>query len=164
METGKYQCTCEMADLIITSRRVVRDLAELARKREVRVLVTREGKELEEGETLFIQTDSTLLYSLLANVLKNAIEASSEGQQVTLSISGEKEIRLAVHNQEPVPEKIRDSFFDKYMTSGKAKGTGLGTYSAKLIAETLGGTISMRTSEEKGTLVVVTLPGTRPPG
>ncbi|MBF0398724.1 MAG: response regulator, partial [Desulfobacterales bacterium] len=42
-------------------------------------------------------------------------------------------------------------------TSGKKSGTGLGTYSAKLMAETLGGTISMFTSENDGTTITVKL-------
>ena len=35
-------------------------------------------------------------------------------------------------------KEIQDTFFDKFVTQGKHHGTGIGTYSAKLIAETLG--------------------------
>jgi signal transduction histidine kinase len=38
------------------------------------------------------------------------------------------------------------------------KGTGLGTYSAKLIAETQNGTISMTTSAQDGTAITIRLP------
>jgi len=57
-----------------------------------------------------------------------------------------------------VPESIRDHFFKKYVTAGKLKGTGLGTYSAKLIAEAHGGMINMQSSEDSGTTVTVQLP------
>jgi signal transduction histidine kinase len=57
-----------------------------------------------------------------------------------------------------VPEEIRDRFFEKYTTAGKATGTGLGTYSARLIAETHGGSVHLETSEETGTTVSVHLP------
>ena len=50
------------------------------------------------------------------------------------------------------------SLFRKYTTSGKEHGTGLGTYSAAMIARTLGGDITFATSEEAGTSVFVTLP------
>ncbi len=159
METGKYQYITASMDMIALSRRVSRDLAGLAASRGVRVLLTRDGKEPREGETLTVDTDETLVYSLLANLLKNGIEASGPDQQVTVTLRGDRDLRLTVHNQGTVPEAIRDTFFDKYKTSGKTDGTGLGTYSAKRIAETLGGTIAMTTSEEKGTLITVTLPG-----
>ena len=158
METGRYQCTASSVDMVGLARRTVRDLAGVAQARGVRVLFTRSGKEPGPAETLYIKTDETLAYTMLANLLKNALEASKAGQQVTLTLCGERELRLTVHNRGAVPEPIRDTFFDKYKTSGKAKGTGLGTYSAKLIAETLGGTIAMTTSEEKGTMLTVTLP------
>ena len=50
-------------------------------------------------------------------------------------------------------ESIRDTFFQKYVTLGKEKGTGLGTYSAKLMTEAMGGSITMESSEEHGTTV-----------
>ena len=66
---------------------------------------------------------------------------------------------LEVRNQGQVPEDVRDRFFEKYATSGKRGGTGLGTYSARLIAEVHGGAIAMATSAEGGIVVRVTLPG-----
>lgn len=45
-----------------------------------------------------------------------------------------------------------------YSTSGKKGGTGLGTYSARLMAETQGGRVGMTTSERDGTMVEVVLP------
>jgi len=64
---------------------------------------------------------------------------------------------IRIHNQGAVPREIRDKFFDKYTTVGKSGGTGLGSYSAKLMAETQGGSIHLDTSEETGTTVTVRL-------
>ena len=44
------------------------------------------------------------------------------------------------------------------MTAGQQGGTGLGVYSAKLIAGALGGAIGFETSEESGTTLTVSLP------
>jgi len=55
-----------------------------------------------------------------------------------------------------VPLELRDDFFEKYRTAGKAAGTGLGTYSARLMAETQRGRIGMSTGET-GTAVEVVL-------
>ncbi len=41
---------------------------------------------------------------------------------------------------------------------GQKTGTGLGTYSARLIAETQGGSIHMTTSEPNGTTITIELP------
>ena len=57
-----------------------------------------------------------------------------------------------------IPESIRGRFFQKFATAGKPGGTGLGAYSAQLIARTLGGTVDFRSSEEAGTTITVSLP------
>ncbi|MCP4752568.1 MAG: ATP-binding protein, partial [Proteobacteria bacterium] len=67
-------------------------------------------------------------------------------------------VRIAIHNAGAIPEEIRDTFFDKYVTFDKMGGTGLGTYSAKLIAETIGGGIGLETSAKDGTTITVRLP------
>jgi nitrogen-specific signal transduction histidine kinase len=54
-----------------------------------------------------------------------------------------------------VPEIMRGRFFEKYATSGKENGSGLGTYSARLITEAHGGSIAMTTSEVTDTLTIV---------
>ncbi|ETR72322.1 MAG: hypothetical protein OMM_07573, partial [Candidatus Magnetoglobus multicellularis str. Araruama] len=65
---------------------------------------------------------------------------------------------ISIHNKGAVPEAVRENFFEKYTTSGKPNGTGLGTYSAKLIAETLGGSITMASSEKLGTMITLSFP------
>lgn len=70
---------------------------------------------------------------------------------------GGKKAMIRIHNQGAIPSDIRDRFFNKYTTSGKRKGTGLGAYSAKLIAHTQQGEIRMVTSEEEGTSIIIYL-------
>jgi len=53
---------------------------------------------------------------------------------------------------------IRDRFFEKYTTAGKAGGTGLGAYSARLMARVQSGDIIMKSSDEDGTNLSVRLP------
>jgi hypothetical protein len=42
-------------------------------------------------------------------------------------------------------------FFEKYKTFGKKSGTGLGTYSARLMARTMGYELELDISDSKGT-------------
>jgi signal transduction histidine kinase len=65
---------------------------------------------------------------------------------------------VTIHNQGAVPPELRPRFFDKFATSGKEGGAGLGTYSARLSAEAQGGRIAMETSEAGGTTLTIELP------
>jgi CheY-like chemotaxis protein/HPt (histidine-containing phosphotransfer) domain-containing protein len=77
---------------------------------------------------------------------------------VTISIDGPRDgVTARIHNPGAVPDSVRDSFFEKYASSGKSEGTGLGTYSARLMARTQGGDISMRTSAQGGTTIEIAL-------
>jgi signal transduction histidine kinase len=59
-----------------------------------------------------------------------------------------------------VPAAIRDRFFGKFATHGKPAGTGLGTYSARLLAQAQHGTVALAFSDEADwTQLTVTLPG-----
>ena len=105
-----------------------------------------------------IESEEMLCYALLANLLKNAVEASPRGGSVFLDFNTTDNHTITVHNQGVIPEAIRDTFFDKYVTSGKVQGTGLGTYTSHLITTSLGGQIHFTTSEEDGTTITVSLP------
>lgn len=103
--------------------------------------------------------DAMLCYSLFQNLIKNACEASADKNRVSVTLFDESPLRIVVQNNGAVPVEIRERFFDKFVTSGKYGGTGLGTYSAKLLTEAQHGTISMLASDhERMTTLTVTLP------
>ena len=100
-----------------------------------------------------------LIEDMLMNLIKNAVEASPAGKSVSVAYHEEESgLRITIHNQGTVPESIRDRFFEKDATAGKMYGTGLGTYSAQLIAKAHGGFITFSTTETEGTTVTVLLP------
>ena len=102
---------------------------------------------------------SNLLQTAIQNLLQNALEASPPGSSVIVNISADQDCQIEITNEGAVPLEIRETFFDKYVTCDKFKGTGLGTYSAQLIVQALGGGIAMHTSDaENKTVVTVTLP------
>ena len=113
----------------------------------------------EGGKRPDTRGDSALLLSMLSNLVNNALEAAPEGSTVTVTVTTPETPTIAIHNLGTVPEEVRQRFFEKYATFGKQSGTGLGTYSAKLIAEAHGGSVQMRSSEENGTTLTVRLPG-----
>lgn len=85
--------------------------------------------------------DETLMFSLIANLLTNSLDAiKGTNEEVTVSIYEENSLFcLSVLNKGEVPEQIRGKLFQKFVTAGKENGTGLGLFSAKLIAQAHGG-------------------------
>ena len=154
METGTYVPSLQRVDLLFVTRNVVGMLANLARSREVTVAVA-----AEPAEGVFARADAVLCQTIGSNLLKNAIEASTAGQTVTVRLSGNGQVHLAVHNPGVVDPAIHPVFFEKYATFGKVDGNGLGTYSARLMTECQGGNIRLDSSAADGTTVTVTLPG-----
>ncbi|MES2583372.1 MAG: ATP-binding protein [Pseudomonadota bacterium] len=69
-----------------------------------------------------------------------------------------KQLQVAVHNEGAVPVEIRDSFFNKFVTHGKQGGTGLGTYSARMLAGAQNGIVALDVSDPGATTITVTLP------
>ena len=103
--------------------------------------------------------DAMFCYSLFQNLIKNACEAAPAQSQVVVTLHDEAPLRVTIRNQGAVPAGIRTRFFDKFVTEGKQGGTGLGTYSAKMLAQAQNGTIALEVSDpENQTTVTVTLP------
>ena len=118
-----------------------------------------EGNPIAEGQELLIQGEDLLCYSLFANLIKNACEASSRHSTIGISIGkGQKKAEVRINNEGVIPDSLRNNFFEKYATADKTGGTGLGTYSAKLMAETQNGSIAMESSSANGTTLIVCLP------
>ncbi|MDH5297574.1 MAG: hybrid sensor histidine kinase/response regulator, partial [Desulfobulbaceae bacterium] len=134
MESGTYDFRPAAVDLEAVARRVAEDLSLLAAERKVSVELA--------ATQVFAQSDEMLCYSMLSNLVKNGIEAAPAQGVVTIGLAVEGEYAVVgIHNQGVVPEAVRPTFFDKYSTAGKHGGTGLGTYSARLMAQTMRGTI-----------------------
>ena len=103
--------------------------------------------------------DANLSYSLFQNLIKNACEAAPPGGRVVVALRDENPLRVEISNPGVVPAELRERFFDKFATSGKQGGSGLGTYSARMLAKAQHGAISMATSDERNsTALTVTLP------
>ena len=153
METGTYPFEPKSVELEPLLAKVLAELAHQADGKRVHM-------EIDVPEsTPAVAADELLSHSMIGNLVKNAIEAAPEGTRVRLAVKvDEGWVRIGVHNMGAVPEEIRERFFDKYVTCGKSGGTGIGTYSARLMAETQHGTIAFTTSEEEGTAVSVSLP------
>ncbi|KPA17379.1 response regulator receiver sensor signal transduction histidine kinase [Candidatus Magnetomorum sp. HK-1] len=153
MEQGSYVFKPMTIDILPIIDQVCQDHRSYIKSKRATIEITVNDKPVTEGMSFKIPGEELLFYSMLANLFKNALEASPRMGTIKISLTDTNKFNIAIHNQGAVPKKIRKIFFEKYATSGKIGGTGLGTYSAKLITETQGGSIRMESSEEAGTIV-----------
>ncbi len=158
MECGCYEYRPAIVDAAGPLRRILSELSPLADSKNIRFDLRFAGTIPRSEEKFLIRCEDLLFYSMLSNLITNAVEAAPDGSTVTVDMKREDRVVVSVHNMGAVAETIRERFFEKYVTEGKAKGTGLGTYSAKLMAHAHGGDIEMETSETDGTTVTVRLP------
>ncbi|MBF0224914.1 MAG: PAS domain S-box protein [Desulfobacterales bacterium] len=159
METKKYQCMPAAVNIITLLKKITDEQEVIIRLKKLELEIFVNKNITKDNFQVIIYAEELLCYSMLSNLIKNAIEASPNWEKIFINVDNtENSSIITIHNKGLVPNEIKDKFFSKYSTFGKKKGTGLGTYSAKLIAETHGGSISMKTSEYDGTKVTVILP------
>jgi two-component system sensor histidine kinase/response regulator len=157
IETGRFICHPEPVSISDIIRRIVPILRKTYAVKEITLKV--DAPDGIRDDQLIANGDAMLCYSLFQNLLKNACEAAPDGSTVTITLNDSKPLRITIDNNGAVPAGIRERFFEKFTTAGKQSGTGLGTYSAKLLVEAQGGSIAMETSDEKNhTRLTVTLP------
>jgi PAS domain S-box-containing protein len=164
MEQGEYRFSPRVVDLVALLQTVTRDVRAHAETKGVRIEVRVDGEPPGADRRAFAWAEELLCYSVLANLLKNAVEASPDGGVVSVAFAtGGPQTAMSLHNAGVVPESVRGRFFEKYATYGKVGGFGLGTYSARLMARVQQGELEMRTSEAEGTVLELRLPSL-PPG
>lgn len=112
-----------------------------------------------KSEDVFFETDRTLLARVLENLVKNALEAVSPGQPVTVGAGRDGNgVFFRVHNPGVMPVSVQSRLF-KRSFSTKGESRGLGTYSARLFTENfLRGAISFTSEADAGTTFRVDLP------
>jgi PAS domain S-box-containing protein len=153
MEKGYYSPDLKPLDLVGLTHKLIKYLTPEARRKSIEFAVKT------ETDQIVLHADALYIEFMLENLLTNAIQASPLRERITVELRREsRNAVINVHNFGTIPDKIRARFFDKYVTHGKTKGTGLGTYIAKMIATNHQGNISFSTSEEQGTVVTVILP------
>jgi two-component system, sensor histidine kinase and response regulator len=158
MEQGRYTVVPEPVDLAKIVRQIGSEIRGLLSAKKLAIDVSIRDRPETPGMTFPAQGEEILFYSLLVNLIQNAAEASPEGARILVALDDRQGVSIRIHNPGAVPTEIRDRFFEKYATFGKTRGTGLGTYTARLITETLGGTIGLESSAAHGTTVFAVLP------
>jgi DNA-binding response OmpR family regulator len=161
IEQGTYEIAPVLFNLLPLITDIAKESAQDFTNKRIKLLQCFNGCSVEAGDVFILNAELMLCYTMLSNLIKNALEASPPDEVITVSFAQDDRWSfIDIHNMGAIPEEIRTGFFDKYVTCGKKRGTGLGTYSALLAARTHHGDISMQTSENTGTLISIRLPKT----
>lgn len=111
-----------------------------------------------EGGCLLYGNQDQLQQALL-NLMRNAIDASPEGGQVSVECQpSEDRVRITIDNQGPmIPEYAVPKIFEPFFTA-KSGGTGLGLSIAKKIAERHGGSLKLEQNKTNTIRFALMLP------
>lgn len=134
--------------------------------REVVALASKSGRavsdvELRYGglESAWVRADGAQLRQLVWNLVRNAVQASSAGETVTVGVSlgPEGDVLLNVQDRGPgIDETAMKRLFDAFFTT-RSQGTGVGLAVVKRIADEHGFSIWVESSEGRGAVFHVNL-------
>lgn len=169
MQRGQYQISRVRINLVQLVRDVIRGLADALAAYRVEVEPRYRDGELFSQFDVELWGEPDFLMDAIGNLLRNAVEAGRDQEAVRLIVDdtqqtddGHPLITIAIHNEAVIPPEIRENLFDPYVTHGKSGGTGLGTYTARLVARAHGGDVRVESTPESGTTVTLELPRARP--
>lgn len=110
------------------------------------------------GEDLQLEIPADVML-IIENLLKNALEASSEDQSIDLlvKINDGFELRIIDHGQGISQDFIDNGLFEPF-SSQKENGLGIGLFHVKSIVENLGGDIEVLSEIGQGTTFSVSIP------
>ena len=159
LEQETFQLEKSQFNIMNAVRQSRRALRFLADGKNVEISLIFNKKIASKDDVLMFEGNRMYFQNAVSNLLKNAIEASPQDRRVKIKIKDVGEsVSVGIHNWGTIPKDIHDAFFDKYVSSGKKGGVGLGTYMAHLVVKAHNGQIDFETSKEKGTEVLMTLP------
>lgn len=156
IEMGTYESSPVETELSSCANRILTELESLRSFQKIRIKNLLNGQP-SQSINCTAMAEEMLLNTVFSNLLKNALEAAPEGSEVVINYIPGSPVKIEIINEGLIPAEIRDRFFEKYQTRGKKRGTGLGTYSARMMTRAMGGDLTARTEDNK-TIITISLP------
>ncbi len=106
-----------------------------------------------------INMDESQIFTMLSNLLENAVESMSDGGYLTVRAEAdEKRIMIEIADTgSGIEEKDINSVYDPFVTS-KTSGAGLGLTMVHQIVNNHNGEINIKSSKNRGTVIQVKFP------
>jgi PAS domain S-box-containing protein len=156
LESGKMQLKREPLVLTPLVEQIFRIESPLAIRREV-LLLNNIAFDLP-----VLNLDQLLIGRVIQNLIDNALRYTPDGGNVEVSACYDPQQRviiLSVHDQGPgVPPEAQSRLFQKFVSSSKERGTGLGLAFCRLAVEAHNGRIWAESEPGQGTTFLVSLP------
>lgn len=147
-------------NLFTLARGVCVNLRSQAEKRDVTLNTT--------GDNVILQGNLSMLHEMVTNLCDNAIKYNRQGGRVDVDVHEEdgKAVLIVRDTGIGIPAEHQERIFERFYRVDKSRskqtgGTGLGLSIVKHIVEYHGGTIALRSVEEEGTTITITLPDGR---
>lgn len=157
IERGSFAIHPRPCDLVALARRVAAEQQITTAKHQIRVLT--------DADTLPGEWDCDRLAQVFGNLLRNAINYSPQGGEVTVAVShsdGKARVTVTDHGIGIAAEDLPRLFqpYSRLDSVPEAKGSGLGLYISKAIIEAHGGKITVASQPGRGSTFSVVLPAT----
>ena len=161
IEYGRRKLTWRTGNLVQLLKSTVGSVADTPAARDVRI---ESSYGVEDAE---VEMDFDLLPGVFHAIIKNAVEhVASESElkervvHVCLMAERSDYIVQVSNSGSPVPADRIDSFFDEFNSDRRRKpsGVGLGTTYAKIVTQMHNGRIGVRSNDEHGTVVTISIP------
>lgn len=166
IDTGKSQLNLEMIDIKELFDRVLSRFDMLINSNEYSDKTYSIDRQIMD-ETVFVEIDTDRFIQVLDNIMNNAIKYSPDGSKITGRIKHNKytnRVEISIADQGiGIPQSDLNKVFSRFYRVDKARsramgGSGLGLAISKEVVEQHGGNIWVRSEENVGTTVYISLP------
>ena len=159
MESGTIRVTPKYVRVDALAQEAMQEVALLAGERQISTSI-RVGK-----GSMGVKTDPLLFKEIIINLATNAIKYTPENGTVCVKVQrrGSTVVTSVIDSGWGIPQASQKQIFSKFfraqnIVKRETTGTGLGLYLVKGLVDALGGTISFKSEEGKGTTFTVSLP------
>lgn len=149
---------CDIAEVIEGS---IKDLTLFAKEKNITV-----ASEVQQ-KSIVAFADNQDLKQVFSNLISNSIKYSKPGSvvKITATTYARYNVICIIDQGIGIPEGEQKKVMQGFYRSTNARkltddGTGLGLYSAKKVVELYGGSLTFKSTEDKGSTFIVTLPKT----
>ncbi len=158
-ESGTVKVSVQPTDVVPIVQSVVKEMSSLARKQKVRVTFRSSGK------IPPALVDSDKVKEVIMNLVSNGIKYNKTGGTLGIVVSkkGSSVVLEFKDTGYGIPEDQKEHIFQKFFrvrgkNTQEVSGTGLGLFIVRMLSDKMGGAVTFKSSEGKGSTFTVSFP------